>query len=130
MEFFGHFIGGEEVPSIDGEEMLDIDPYSRQPWARVALGSSADAERAVAAAREAFDSGESDRNGLGHGDQAVELLPPYAYGDVGISDPESASESSGSMVSASTPFSSLSSVDSMSKKSDAATPRTSSSTSM
>ncbi|NDH14420.1 MAG: aldehyde dehydrogenase family protein [Actinobacteria bacterium] len=57
MEFFGHFIGGEEVPSIDGEEMLDIDPYSRQPWARVALGSSADAERAVAAAREAFDSG-------------------------------------------------------------------------
>ena len=57
MEFFGHFIGGEEVPSIDGEEMLDIDPYSREPWARVALGSSADAERAVAAAREAFDSG-------------------------------------------------------------------------
>ena len=57
MEFFGHFIGGEEVPSIDGEEMLDIDPYSRQPWARVALGSSAAAERAVAAAREAFDSG-------------------------------------------------------------------------
>ena len=57
MEFFGHFIGGEEVPSIDGEEMVDIDPYSREPWARVALGSSADAERAVAAAREAFDSG-------------------------------------------------------------------------
>ena len=57
MEFFGHFIGGEEVPSIDGQEMLDIDPYSREPWARVALGSSADAERAVAAARGAFDSG-------------------------------------------------------------------------
>ena len=57
MEFFGHFIGGEEVPSIDGQEMVDIDPYSREPWARVALGSSADAERAVAAAREAFDSG-------------------------------------------------------------------------
>ena len=57
MEFFGHFIGGEEVPSIDGTQMLDIDPYSREPWARVALGSSADAERAVAAAREAFDSG-------------------------------------------------------------------------
>ncbi|MEL0148132.1 MAG: aldehyde dehydrogenase family protein, partial [Actinomycetota bacterium] len=57
MEFFGHFIGGEEVPSIDGQEMVDIDPYSREQWARVALGSSADAERAVAAAREAFDSG-------------------------------------------------------------------------
>jgi aminomuconate-semialdehyde/2-hydroxymuconate-6-semialdehyde dehydrogenase len=57
MEFFGHFIGGEEVPSIDGQEMVDIDPYARAPWARVALGSSADAERAVAAAREAFDSG-------------------------------------------------------------------------
>lgn len=57
MENFGHIIGGQEVPSIDGRTMETIDPFTQQPWAQVALGSSADADRAVAAAREAFDSG-------------------------------------------------------------------------
>lgn len=57
MNFYGHIIGGAEVPSIDGRTMESIDPYTRDPWATVALGSPADADAAVAAAREAFDSG-------------------------------------------------------------------------
>ena len=57
MEFYGHIIGGQEVPSIDGATMADIDPYTREPWATIALGGKADADRAVAAARDAFDNG-------------------------------------------------------------------------
>ena len=57
MEKFGHVIGGLEVDSLDGRTMDSVDPFTRQPWATVALGSAADADRAVAAAREAFDSG-------------------------------------------------------------------------
>ncbi|MFM7144849.1 MAG: aldehyde dehydrogenase family protein, partial [Actinomycetales bacterium] len=63
MEKFGHVIGGEEVPSLDGATMDSIDPYTRQAWAEVALGSAADAERAVTAAREAFDAGPWPRMG-------------------------------------------------------------------
>ena len=57
MERFGHIIGGAEVDSLDGSRMDSIDPFTREPWASVALGSRADADRAIAAAREAFDSG-------------------------------------------------------------------------
>ena len=57
MDFYGHIIGGEEVPSLDGSTMDDIDPYTREPWATIACGGKADADRAVAAAREAFDEG-------------------------------------------------------------------------
>lgn len=63
MNFYGHIIGGAEVPSIDGRTMESIDPYTRDPWATVALGSPADADAAVAAAREAFDSGPWPRMG-------------------------------------------------------------------
>lgn len=63
MEFFGHVIGGEEVASLDGATMPSVDPYTREPWATVALGSAADAGRAVAAARAAFDSGPWPRMG-------------------------------------------------------------------
>ena len=57
MEFYGHIIDGHEVPSLDGATMADIDPYTREPWATIALGSKADADRAVAAAKHAFDHG-------------------------------------------------------------------------
>ncbi|MBW3606390.1 MAG: aldehyde dehydrogenase [Actinobacteria bacterium] len=57
MNFFGHVLGGDEVPSIDGERFDTVNPWTREPWAEIALGSAADAERAVAAARSAFDSG-------------------------------------------------------------------------
>lgn len=57
LPFFGHVINGEEVPSLDGATMVDIDPYTRQPWASIACGGAADADRAVAAARRAFAEG-------------------------------------------------------------------------
>nr|WP_088289216.1 aldehyde dehydrogenase [Kineosporia sp. A_224] len=64
MEFFGHVIGGQEVASVDGATMASVDPYTREPWATVALGGAEDAARAVAAAREAFDSGPWPRMGF------------------------------------------------------------------
>ena len=60
---FGHIINGEEVDSLDGARMDSIDPYTREPWATVALGSPADAHRAIAAARAAFDEGPWPRMG-------------------------------------------------------------------
>jgi aminomuconate-semialdehyde/2-hydroxymuconate-6-semialdehyde dehydrogenase len=57
MEFFGHIINGDEVPSADGARMDSVDPYTREVWAQAALGGKAEADRAVAAARAAFDSG-------------------------------------------------------------------------
>ncbi len=63
MDFFGHFIDGQEVPSADGATFDSVDPWTREPWARVALGGRAEVERAVAAARRAFDSGPWPRMG-------------------------------------------------------------------
>ena len=57
MDFYGHVIDGEEVPSLDGATMPDVDPFTREPWATIACGGAADADRAVAAARRAFDEG-------------------------------------------------------------------------
>ena len=63
MDFYGHIIDGEEVPSLDGATMPDIDPFTREQWATVACGGKADADRAVAAARTAFDEGPWPRMG-------------------------------------------------------------------
>ncbi|MEV4376619.1 aldehyde dehydrogenase [Streptosporangium sp. NPDC049644] len=57
MESFGHVIAGEEVASADGTTFESVDPWTREPWATVALGSADDAGRAVLAARSAFDEG-------------------------------------------------------------------------
>ena len=63
MDFYGHIIDNAEVPSLDGQTMEDIDPYTRQPWATIACGGRADADRAVAAAKSAFDTGPWPRMG-------------------------------------------------------------------
>ena len=63
LPFYGHVIDGVEVRSVDGAEFDDIDPFTRQAWATIALGSKADAEQAVAAARRAFDDGPWPRMG-------------------------------------------------------------------
>jgi aminomuconate-semialdehyde/2-hydroxymuconate-6-semialdehyde dehydrogenase len=63
MDFYGHIIGGVEVPSVDGATMPDIDPFTREPWATIACGGKADADLAVAAARKAFDEGPWPRMG-------------------------------------------------------------------
>jgi aminomuconate-semialdehyde/2-hydroxymuconate-6-semialdehyde dehydrogenase len=54
---FGHIIDGVEVPSASGEVFASIDPYTREPWAQIALGTAVEADLAVAAARRAFDEG-------------------------------------------------------------------------
>ena len=64
MESFGHVIGGVEVPSVDGRTFESVDPWERAPWATVSLGSAVDAQRAVDAAREAFDHGPWPRMGF------------------------------------------------------------------
>jgi (Z)-2-((N-methylformamido)methylene)-5-hydroxybutyrolactone dehydrogenase len=49
------FIGGEWVTPLDGGLMESIDPSTGQPWAIAAFGGKQDIDRAVAAAREAFE---------------------------------------------------------------------------
>lgn len=49
------FIGGKWVAPEDGGMMESIDPSTGNPWAVVAFGGSWDVDRAVAAAREAFE---------------------------------------------------------------------------
>jgi aminomuconate-semialdehyde/2-hydroxymuconate-6-semialdehyde dehydrogenase len=63
MADYGHIIDGAEVDSLDGATFETIDPWTQQPWGSVALGAKADAERAVAAARTAFDEGPWPRMG-------------------------------------------------------------------
>jgi aminomuconate-semialdehyde/2-hydroxymuconate-6-semialdehyde dehydrogenase len=67
VEFFGHVIDGKETESESGSTFTSIDPYTREPWAAVALGDKADADRAVEAARKAFDSGPWPR--MGHAER-------------------------------------------------------------
>lgn len=57
MTTFRHLIDGELVDSLDGKTFETIDPHTAQAYAEVAEGSRDDAERAVAAARRAFDDG-------------------------------------------------------------------------
>lgn len=52
---YGLFIDGQEVPAE--RSMKSLNPYNGQPWATVPDGTDADVDRAVAAARRAFDSG-------------------------------------------------------------------------
>ena len=52
-----HFIGGRQVPSADGATFDVAAPVSNTVYAQAAAGGPADIDRAVAAAREAFESG-------------------------------------------------------------------------
>ena len=63
MEFVPHVIDGQETESISGERFTSVDPWTREPWAEVALGGADDADRAVRAARRAFDQGPWPRMG-------------------------------------------------------------------
>ncbi|MCE2525700.1 MAG: aldehyde dehydrogenase [Acidimicrobiia bacterium] len=51
------FIGGEWVEAASGRTFDSIDPYTGEVWAQVPEASAADVDRAVAAARTAFDEG-------------------------------------------------------------------------
>ena len=57
LEFFGHIIDGEEVPSVDGGTVEVWNPWTQEVWATAAEGGPEDAARAVASSRRAFDEG-------------------------------------------------------------------------
>ena len=50
-----HYINGEFVESIDGEEFDVVDPVTNQTYITAASGKPQDIDRAVAAAKEAFE---------------------------------------------------------------------------
>jgi len=52
-----HYIGGAFVASASGETFENLDPATNRPLARVARGRAEDVDRAVRAARKAFDEG-------------------------------------------------------------------------
>ncbi len=51
------FIGGQSTEAISGRTFDSIDPYTGEAWAQVPEADAADVDRAVAAARTAFDEG-------------------------------------------------------------------------
>jgi aminomuconate-semialdehyde/2-hydroxymuconate-6-semialdehyde dehydrogenase len=64
MSFIPHIIDGRETESAAGQRFASVDPWTREPYAEVALGGPADADRAVRAARRAFDEGPWPRMGF------------------------------------------------------------------
>ena len=50
MEFVPHVIDGQESESASGARFASVDPWTREPYADVALGGAEDADRAVRAA--------------------------------------------------------------------------------
>jgi len=57
MQKFKFFINNQWVDSIDGKTYQVVDPSKNEPIAEVALANEKDVDRAVKAAREAFDKG-------------------------------------------------------------------------
>ena len=60
---YGHFIGGEFVPARSGRTFTTISPSTGEPLAEVADGSDEDVDRAVVAARSAFEDHWCDTPG-------------------------------------------------------------------
>ncbi len=58
---FNHFIGGQFVESASGETFEAINPATEEPSALVARGGADDVDRAVRAAKDAFDAGDWSR---------------------------------------------------------------------
>lgn len=52
-----HYIGGEHADSADGGTFGVLDPVSNETYLHAAAGQAADVDRAVAAARHAFENG-------------------------------------------------------------------------
>jgi len=52
-----HYIDGEFVDSLDGDTFEVLNPVTNETYVRAAAGKKADIERAVAAAKRAFDEG-------------------------------------------------------------------------
>jgi aminomuconate-semialdehyde/2-hydroxymuconate-6-semialdehyde dehydrogenase len=74
MTVIPHVIDGEEVESAGGARFDTVDPWTRSPWAQVALGGAPEVERALAAARRAFDDGPWPRMGFAERGAALHRL--------------------------------------------------------
>jgi acyl-CoA reductase-like NAD-dependent aldehyde dehydrogenase len=57
-------IGGGWVDGSTGERLASINPFNQEAWATIPQASEDDANRALASAREAFENGWGDVNGL------------------------------------------------------------------
>jgi len=57
MRTYQHWINGAHVTPASGEWLDTVDPYSGEVWAKIPRGNKADADRAVAAARDAMQKG-------------------------------------------------------------------------
>jgi acyl-CoA reductase-like NAD-dependent aldehyde dehydrogenase len=57
IERYQMFVGGRWVDAVSGQTSETIDPYRGEVWATVPRGETEDVNRAVDAAREAFDEG-------------------------------------------------------------------------
>ena len=57
MRRFENLIDGERVGAADGRVFESIDPFAGEPWATMPRSGVEDADRAVAAARRAFEDG-------------------------------------------------------------------------
>ncbi|WP_197021695.1 aldehyde dehydrogenase [Brevibacterium sp. VCM10] len=68
------FVGGEWLPGTSGEKLEVVSPYTEQTIAEVPLGSNEDIDRAVAAARRAFDEGPWPKISLDERIAVVERL--------------------------------------------------------
>lgn len=66
-----HLIDNEPIPSADGGVFDDVDPATGTAWATVARAGAAEVDKAVRAARRAFDEGPWARLGV---DQRAALL--------------------------------------------------------
>ncbi|HRD62894.1 MAG TPA: aldehyde dehydrogenase family protein, partial [Nocardioides sp.] len=64
MELITHHIDGEDVESVSGARFDSVDPFTQSAYAEVALGGQGEVDRAVAAARRAYDEGPWPRMGL------------------------------------------------------------------
>jgi len=58
MKTYNHYINGAWVEPASGAYFDTENPYTGEVWARVARGNAEDADRAVKAAKAAFDQGE------------------------------------------------------------------------
>lgn len=81
IEYTRLHIGGEWVDALDGAEMETVNPSTAQVLTTVALGGAADVDRAVAAAREAFENGPWSR--MTPGERAAAL---WRLGDLILKD--------------------------------------------
>src|ERR1700730_14083658 len=52
---YDHYIGGRWIPSSGGETFATIDPSTEAELTQVAVGTPEDVDRAVAAARDAYE---------------------------------------------------------------------------